>query len=242
MLKNSSAAMIKEPGRFYIQVGYNELFLKAQSAYAQNEFIKKDKNETIHETIDFINDCGSIYNSTSIVDKKEIIGQGKIVNNIVKQIIEYAKEKNISVKGLWRTLIGEKIYRNDLIQKYNIEKNDNIRCFIGEYDAPDKQEKGAVSLDLLQEGNIIIYGQIDSGQELLLEILTYDLIEKYTPDEINVFILDFGSEMLINYQNAPQVGDVVLINNSEKVNNLFKYLKQKIEERKKYYHKHLRIS
>lgn len=233
MLKNSSAAMIKEPGRFYIQVGYNELFLKAQSAYAQNEFIKKDKNETIHETIDFINDCGSIYNSTSIVDKKEIIGQGKIVNNIVKQIIEYAKEKNISVKGLWRTLIGEKIYRNDLIQKYNIEKNDNIRCFIGEYDAPDKQEKGAVSLDLLQEGNIIIYGQIDSGQELLLEILTYDLIEKYTPDEINVFILDFGSEMLINYQNAPQVGDVVLINNSEKVNNLFKYLKQKIEERKK---------
>lgn len=233
MLKNSNAAMIKEPGRFYIQVGYNELFLKAQSAYSQNEYIKKDTNENTYETLNFINEYGTIYASNSSINKKTGIGQGKIVNNIVKRIIEYAKENNISVKGLWRTLIGSKIYRNELIQKYNIKKTDTINCFFGEYDAPDKQEKGTVNLELLKEGNTIIYGQIDSGQELILQTLTYDLIERYSPDEINIYILDFGAELLLNYANAPQVGDVVLINDKEKINNLVKYLKQIIEERKK---------
>ena len=34
MIKRPDAAMIKEPGRFFLQVGYNEFFAKGQGAYA----------------------------------------------------------------------------------------------------------------------------------------------------------------------------------------------------------------
>ena len=232
MIKVPNAATIKEPGRFYIQVGYNELFLKAQSAYSAKEYIEKEDNSIENEKIDFVNDYGKIFLSESLYDEEIGISKGKEINTIVEKIIELSSNSNYSVHGLWRELIPEKIFYNELSQKYDVKKSEYIKCLFGEYDAPDQQIKGPATLELLKDGNTIIYGLIDSGQELILQTIIYDLITKYTPEEINIYILDFGAETLINYKSAPQVGDVIFINDQERIINTFKYIKKLIDERK----------
>jgi len=71
------------------------------------------------------------------------------------------------------------------------------------------------------------------------EEATYKLISltreymKHTPEEINFYIIDCGAETLKLYENAPHVGDVLLSSDTEKINNLFKMLKEAIDNRKK---------
>ena len=55
--------------------------------------------------------------------------------------------------------------------------------------------------------------------KILLYII-YSTIISHTAEEVNFYIMDFGSEIFRTYRKAPQVGDIVLINDVEKVNNL----------------------
>ena len=142
MIKLPLAAYLKETGRFYLQVGYNELFIKAQSAYTGLDYFKRDNNEEIiDDSIDFLNNFGKKYFSYTDTKTKDVKSSGKEINNIVKTIIELSKQHNYNVRGLWRELIPENIYYNELLQKYTFNKTTNISCLIGEYDAPDLQKK-----------------------------------------------------------------------------------------------------
>jgi len=63
--------------------------------------------------------------------------------------------------------------------------------------------------------------------------MCYSLMSKHSPQEVNLYIMDFGAETLTAFAQAPHVGDVMLSNDSEKVSNLFKMMADKLEIRKK---------
>ncbi|MEG0826303.1 MAG: FtsK/SpoIIIE domain-containing protein, partial [Bacilli bacterium] len=50
--------------------------------------------------------------------------------------------------------------------------------------------------------------------------------------EVNLYLLDFGSEALKIFKDAPQVGDTLSINDSDKIEKMFKMLEEEIELRK----------
>ena len=234
MIKMPDAAYIKETGRFFLQVGFNELFIKGQSAYTGFEYYEKeDNNVAIDERIEFVNDYGKRYHYVDSKEEETLVAQGKIINNIVKYIIQLSKDCNYNVKGLWRELIPENIYYNELILKYEFNSSEFISALIGEYDAPDLQKKGPVILDIVNSGNIIIYGLMGSGKEMILETMLYSIITNYSPDDINIYIMDFGSEVLNSFSNAPQIGDIIYVTDEEKINNTFKYINKIITDRKK---------
>ena len=45
----------------------------------------------------------------------------------------------------------------------------------------------------------------------MLSSIIYSLIINHSSDELNIYIIDFGSEMFGTFRNAPQVGDVVFV-------------------------------
>ncbi len=55
----------------------------------------------------------------------------------------------------------------------------------------------------------------------------------YTALDVNYYIMDFGSEVLRYFDKCPIVGDIVGINDTEKVSKLFSIIKDEIELRKK---------
>ena len=129
--------------------------------------------------------------------------------------------------------IPEFITVNSLINKYGPLQKDGLEVVIGEYDDPFNQQQNIVIHNVSECGNTIIYGAMGSGKELLVNTLVCGLIENFAPSDINLFLIDFGSEALQMYAKAPHVGNVLLSSDEEKLIRLMKILKEQIYERKK---------
>ena len=236
MLKRPDAASLKQTGRFFLQVGYDEYFALGQSAWTGAPYYEADvRKKRVDNSIAFVNYIGS---PTKIVDdgKNNAVGvlKGEELPNIMKYIVEMAKKENVHVKQLWLNALPPIIYIDGLKEKYEYTKQDcNINPVIGEYDAPDSQKQGLLTLPITTEGNWIIYGMADSGKEELMNSIVYSCITTYSPKELNMYLLDFGAETMKVYKKAPHVGDVVLQNDVDKVMNLWKLIADVINERKK---------
>ena len=119
-----------------------------------------------------------------------------------------------------------------LKKKYQYSKrNFGVEVIIGEYDVPSRQSQNLLKLNFLN-GNTLIYGIAGSGKENFITTMVYSTMELYSPDEVNYYILDFGSETLRMFNKSPIVGDVILSEDKDKVTNLYKFLYQNIETRK----------
>ncbi len=236
MIKRPDAASIKETGRFYLQVGYDEFFALGQSAWTGAPYYESDvRKKKVDNTITFVDNLGQPF---KIVDdgKNSFSGilKGEELPNIMKYLVEIAKKDNIKVKQLWLNSLAPVIFLDGLKEKYNFKKIDgNINPIVGEYDAPNLQQQGILTLPITDEGNWIIYGMADSGKEEMINSLVYSCITTYTPLELNLYLLDFGAETLKVYRNAPHVGDVILQNDADKVTNLWRMLTEIIAKRKK---------
>ena len=63
--------------------------------------------------------------------------------------------------------------------------------------------------------------------------MLYSLYRAHDGSELHTYICDFGAEALKCFEKAPQTGEVILNGEEDKLNGLFLYLGQEMEERKK---------
>lgn len=237
VLKKPDAALLKNVGRFYFQVGYDEVFTIGQAAYAGGKYIPTDKvTKELDTSIDFINNIGFITRKIDTKVKKEVkvASEGEELSNIVKYLDSLAKEQNIKCKPLWLPKMPAYINVEDLIKKYNYTKEDYIlNPVIGEIDNPSNQEQLLLTMPITKEGNALIYGASGSGKENFITTMIYSSMLAYSPEEINYYVVDFGSGALRMFANSNIVGDIINSDSDEKINNLFKMIATLIEERKR---------
>ncbi|MGM9881847.1 MAG: type VII secretion protein EssC [Bacilli bacterium] len=234
MLKRPDAASLKQVGRFYLQVGYNELFLLGQSAWCGAKYFPSDKVEkNVDKTIEFINNIGYVIKSVRESVNKKGPDCGEQLANILKHIIDAGKMEKMEAKRLWLDNIPSIILINNLIIKYNLTRTPNfVDAIIGEYDDPSNQRQSILKINLNNNGNTIIYGNIGSDKEMVLDAIIYSTAIRYTTSEINYYIVDYGSEALRKFINFPHIGDIVFLGEEEKLNNLFKLIRNIIRQRK----------
>lgn len=236
VIKKADAAYLKQTGRFYFQVGYDEVFILGQAAYAGGKYIPHEKvSKELNTSIDFINNIGYITKKINTKIKKEEVvnASGEELINIVKYLESIAREQNIVTKPLWLEKIPAFITVDGLASKYNYKAEKfNVNPIIGEYDIPNKQEQRLLTIPLSNQGNALIYGAAGSGKENFITSMIYASIVNYTPEEVNYYIIDFGSGALNMFRNSYLVGDILASGEDEKVNNLFKMIVATINERK----------
>ena len=235
MIKTPDAAFLKQTGRFYLQVGYNELFALGQSAWCGAQYYPTEKiKKKIDQSVVIIDDVGNIIAQNDDLIVQEVASNGEELNNVLGHIIAVCKENNLKSNKLWLEKIMPVILVDKLAIKYNYhEEPFKLNPIIGEYDDPNNQRQDLLTLNLTMDGNTSIYGSSGSGKELLFSSVIYSLITHHTPDEINIYIMDFGSGTLGNYKKAPQVGDFILPTEEDKISNVFKMLETELENRKK---------
>ena len=102
---------------------------------------------------------------------------------------------------------------------------------IGLRDDPATQFMGEYSLDVFSRNTLIVGSQM-MGKTNLLQTILRGAAEMYGPDDVNIYILEFASLFLKNYEALPQVGGVVTLRETEKITNLFRLLKEQIEQRR----------
>ena len=226
VLKSPLAAEIKEPGRAYLQVGNNEIFELFQSAYSGAP--EKSDSDNIKEFK--INELDFSGRRKTLFEQKKSNQQSSDRNQL-EAIVEYVKNHceansitklpNICLPSLPKLINFE----ND-----SLSKKDN-GLPIGIFDDPDNQLQSTTYIDVTSE-NVFILGSSMSGKTNLLQLIIKGISLKYTPDEFNIYIIDFSSMVLKNFEKLNHVGGVVVSNEDEKLKNLFKLLNEQIAYRK----------
>ena len=238
MLKRPDAAYITEAGRFYLQVGNDEIFDLGQSGWTGAKYVPSDKiSLKIDDNIVFLSNTGDVIKEVNEeVKKDDNEDHGEQLGNVVKYLVQLAEQENIKTSLLWLDNIPPIIYYNKVNKKYNFTtKPYNIEALIGEYDDPSHQRQGLVTLNLSKEGNTFIVGSTGSGKTSLLTTIIYSNIINHNSNEINIYIIDLGAERLKIFRKAPQVGDILTIDDLEKIKFLFYMLADEKERRFEYY-------
>lgn len=229
VIKSPLAAEIKEPGRAYLQVGNNEIFELFQSAYSGAPE-KTDDSNVKEFTIYSLTESGK--KLPVFIQKKKKSGEGSAtqLDAIVKYVSDYSKA--ISLTKL------PEICLPSLKECINFEARDEKKTEngayeveIGIYDDPDNQYQGVHAVDL-GSNNLMMIGSAQSGKTNVLQDIIRSLSTKYTPNEVNIYIIDFASMVLKNFEQLNHVGGVVCPSEDEKLKNLFKLLHGEIEFRK----------
>lgn len=236
MLKKPDAALLKQSGRFYLQVGMDEIYELGQSGWAGAKYYPSDKiTKQVDKSINFIDNNGQIIKTiqeSSNQIKKE--AQGEQISAVMNEIINVAKLADKSAKRLWLDNIPSTILIDNINQKYNIQHIPfHITATIGEYDAPELQEQGPVIYNFLDNGNTAIYGTDGQEREQIINAIIYSSCKYHTTQELNMYALDLGSESLRIFENLPHFGGIVYTGENEKYTNLLKLLDKERTNRKK---------
>lgn len=241
MIKKPLAAALVEKGRFYVQVGFDEIFELGQSAWSGAPYLPDGGAvESVDDKVVFIDRLGRRVREFSPTQAAAPVVQEKNppkqLDEITKYIEALAKEEGIFIRPLWLEPIKPVILLDEVAEKYAYKSEPySFKPVIGEYDIPAQQSQNIFTIDIMSTGNILLYGSAGSGKTIFLVTLITSLIKHHTSQEINMYIMDFESETLRCFSKAPQVGDVVLISETEKITNLFKMIDDTIEIRKKLY-------
>lgn len=234
VLKKPDAAFLKKTGRFYLQVGYDEVFTLGQSAWAGGKYypnttFKKD----VDTSVNTINNVAFVTMSKDGKKEEKLESMGEELPNIVRYLSDIASQENIHVRKLWLDKIPAFIFIDSLKSKYHFERTlFELNPIIGEYDDPSSQNQYLLSIPFSKDGNAIIYGIAGSGKENFLSSLIYSCMTTYAPEEVNFYILDYGAEILRMYKNSPYVGDILYVNEEDKHTNFFKMLIDELNTRK----------
>lgn len=234
MLKRPDAAELSDTGRFYLQVGYNELFELGQSAWAGAPYVPSERVEKKRDTsVELLDRCGNSLFIQKIEQNSIAQTPKKQLDEITEYLARVAQEENVKIQQLWLAPIAAKIYVENLRKKYeHKEYAYMLNPIIGEYDDPMRQRQCLLTLPLSSEGNAIIYGTAGNGKTTFLTTMLYSLVSSHTPDELKIYILDFSSETLRAFSKVPHVGDVLVAGEDEKLGNMFKLLEREITKRK----------
>lgn len=226
VLKSPLAAEIREPGRAYLQVGNNEIFELFQSAYSGGPAVMSDnsnqKKFKLYEK-SFGGRLKPIYEKKV---EKTVKTSATELDAVVEYIAQYCDEQNI--KRLPNICLAP--LEDTLEYKKNAMGNESIVA-IGVYDDPDNQYQGKLELDFGKE-NTLVVGTSQIGKTNFLQLLIRALADNNTSEDANIYIMDFGSMVLKNFEKLKHVGGVVLASEEEKLKNLFKLLNSELDLRK----------
>jgi len=243
VLKRPDAAFITLPGRAYLQVGNDELFELFQSAYGGMPYTGITTVEEEDEIFEVRLDgsrlaYGKVALGASEDDSYKAISQ---IQAVEKYLHSLADDEGITaLPGPWLPPLPEVVYLDDILREETRVRDASgrsetdawIQAVVGIVDDPARQSQAPLMLDIGEEGHLAVYGAPGSGKTTLLQTIIKSLAHRYSPEDLNIYIMDFGGRTLNLFSSLPQVGEVMFEEDEEKVFSLFRMLGRELEKRK----------
>jgi DNA segregation ATPase FtsK/SpoIIIE, S-DNA-T family len=109
---------------------------------------------------------------------------------------------------------------------------------VGLLDEPAAQRQQVFRVDLEAEGSILVYGASGSGKTTFLRTLALSLARGSSPDEVQLFGLDFATRGLTILEELPHCGSVISGEDEERTARLFAFLRATLERRRALFSEH----
>ncbi len=243
MLHKPDAAFITQAGRGYLQVGNDEIYELFQSGYSGAIYDEES--------------CGKENYAALLTrtGKEELTGSKRKLSSengkektelqaVIEHLQEVTKEAGYQKSPrLWLPVLSTEIYL-DQLEGYSagvyaagrwkeMPKKWSLTSFVGLYDDPEGQAQKPLEINLSEGGHLAVVGSVVSGKSTFLQTLIYSLISKYSPEILQMYLVDYSSQLLSAFEHAPHVGGLVYDNQEEKLDRLIHMLVSLMDERKK---------
>ena len=230
MIKRQDAAEIKDTGRFYLQVGFNEFFAMGQSAWCGADYQPTDHVvQEVDNAIQFVDYTGQTIMKTKPKVEKQKSDIKQIVS-IVRYLSDLAKRENIEPKQLWLDPLPSTM---DYANLPAVPVRHQITALMGMADDPERQRQFPYELNLQTAKNVLLVGQGSSGRSSFLQTMLYSLSTRYPPEILQYYIMDFSAGMLHAFGKLPHCGGTYGESDEVDIKKCFAMIKEMINERKK---------
>lgn len=234
LLKRPDAAELKDTGRFYLQVGYNEFFALGQSAWSGADYIPQDEVVVQRdESIQIIDAIGQ-----SVVEAKKKIVKGKKENSqlvsIVKYISDIASNNGIESRQIWKPALPSCLPYDYCRELYGGNKKGySLNAMLGMFDDPENQDQYPMCLNISNGNHVLIIGNQGCGKTTFLQTMLFDLVSNYSPEQLNFYLIDCSNHSLRVFKDAPHCGAWVTEDQGGEIRRVFELITDLISERKK---------
>ena len=233
MLKRPEAAELKQTGRFYLQVGYNEYFALGQSAWCGAGYVPQDEvAQEIDDSVQFLDNAGQTI-LTAKPEKPRTAAQGKQIVAIVQYLSDLAKTERVGAKQLWMEPLPAVLDYDDLEKQMQRPAGGGLYALIGMADDPERQDQHPYWLDLMSFRNMMLCGSSGSGKSTYLRTMLYSLVSHYSPEEVNYYIIDLSNGALFGFSGMEHCGAYLTERDDDDVVRLFQMIKNLIGNRKR---------
>ena len=113
-------------------------------------------------------------------------------------------------------------------------KNGMLRVPIGLRQDLDTDEIAEAYYDAAY-GHQYIYGNTMGGKSTLMQTILLQLMEHYSPDAVQFYLIDYGNYMMEVFHQSPHVGDVMGQDDPEKIKRFFLFIEKEREERIRFF-------
>lgn len=237
MLKRPDAAELKDTGRFYLQVGYNEYFAMGQSAWCGADYIPQDTVvQQKDESVQVIDDTAqTVLSAKPIIQKKK--SESKQLVAVVQYLSALAQREHILPRTLLPPPLPALLTLKQLQQQCPGETPEKISALIGLIDDPAYQKQYPLELNLQDSHHMILVGESGCGKTTFVQTILLNLARRYSPERLNFYVLDFSSHLLNAFKVLPHCGAVLTEENEGDILRLFAMISEETERRKKLFEK-----
>ncbi|MEA4910006.1 MAG: FtsK/SpoIIIE domain-containing protein, partial [Anaerolineaceae bacterium] len=151
---------------------------------------------------------------------------------------------------VWQDALPDRLYLPDLLDRFLTGGWDGggwLPChplsdrttvikaaspYLGLFDDPQEQNQPCFQIDPSQGGNLLVFGSAGSGKSTLLRTLVTSLALTHTPEQVHVYVLDYGGQPRLKVLEAyPHVGAVITRMEAERTQRLVSYLSAEVLRR-----------
>lgn len=245
LLGTTDAGLLRVPGRAYVKAKENYELI--QSFFGGNVYrkdTKKRPEDNCHVYAVGLN--GERLEGQAAVKRKE--SGPEEINVLVKRIRDYCKQNRIpNAKQLWQKELKEKIDVFALEAQGEVWDNSGAwlpkefakgpKAVLGLVDDPQHQRQYDLIHDFWKHGNLAVYGMPQSGKTTFLQTMIVSLCNRYTPEEVQLYLIDMKAFGLRSIETFPHVGVAGGYDEPEVMDKIVSMLQEELVRRKKMFRK-----
>ena len=237
LLGKAGAERLPYPGRAIIKVGDDEIYEEVQGFWSSAPY-----NPSMLSQREMPTPIATV----SINGKRdacESFGKGGFPENTMKEnraivdyIAKYCRENGIpNAEKIWTDPLPERISLNHLLpvgfngRVWPVTKT--CAPVVGKIDDPANQIQYLLTIDFAKAGHTIVYGAPVTGKTTFIQTLVISTAMTRKPDEVSIYIMDFGGRNMMILRDLPHVGGIAFDNEPERLKKLMTLLEDTLQRR-----------
>ena len=229
---HDEAAYITNPGRAYVRVGSDEVFEPVQSFYSGAPYQPDHTERTSEPQVAQValNGSKTVFKRPAM---KKTAGRGSEIDAVVRYIRDYCTRFHVpNARRIWQDRMPGQITLEELRTRTEPHQPGELHPAVALLDDPHAQTQRPLYLPLDTDGHAAVYGAPGTGKTVFLQTVAASLCTEYSPDEVNLYVMDFGGWTMGMFRGFPHVAAIANDNDEEQIMMIAQRLEGELQRRK----------